>query len=106
MPAFLESGGGIRDASGIFEAATAQEYEFDHRLILDIFRCVSTAAEKSVMREDIWSCQGNCLGFHSPHRETSHSTVRLIGQGTEIVINVGDQFVHQDCLEGFYIEIP
>jgi len=46
---FFQRDGGIPHAIRVFKAATAHEYEFDLRLVFDIFRPVSASAEEAVV---------------------------------------------------------
>ncbi|MDT8303755.1 MAG: hypothetical protein RQ760_19895, partial [Sedimentisphaerales bacterium] len=57
------------------------------------------------MRKLIEILQGNRLGFHSAHGEAGHGAMGLIGERTEVGIDVGDQLVDENGLEGTNIKV-
>ena len=57
------------------------------------------------MRKLIEILQRDRFGFHSAHRQTGHGTIGLIGECSEIGIDIGDQLVNKNRLEGADIEI-
>ena len=67
----------------------------------------ATAAEDTCLRECIQVCQGDHAGLHATHRETCHSTMRLIGKRSIVSIDKRDQFIDENFFKLFgKIEIP
>ncbi len=76
---------------------------FDLSLISS--RSVGATAEESNSARTYQVGQGNSLGFHSTHRETGHSTMRLIRECAEVGIDIRNQFVDENRLKWFDLEI-
>ena len=77
-----------------FTAAVADEYQldllFETGSVVDIVHGDGTAAEEPDVGERIEILQSDCPGFHASHRQAGHGAMGLIGERTEIGIDVGD----------------
>ena len=92
-----------------FAAAVADEYQlyllFKTGRVVDIIHGDGAAAEETDVGEPIEIPQGNRLGFHSAHGQARHGAMRLVGERTEVGIDVGDQLVDENRLEGADVEV-
>ncbi len=92
-----------------FAAAKANENQLnlllETRRFVDIIHGESSAAEETDASKFVEVSHGDCLGFHSAHGETCHSAMGLISESTEVGINVRNQFVDENRLKWFDLEI-
>jgi hypothetical protein len=92
-----------------FAAAVADEHQLDLLLetgrVVDIVQGDAPAAEEADVRELVEVLQGDRLGLHAAHGQAGHGAIGLIGERAEVGIDVGDQLVDENRLEGTDIEI-
>jgi hypothetical protein len=98
-------------ASAVLEFAATKANEDQLNLLLETGRVVDIIHGKSPAAEETNVCKlvevshGDHLGFHSAHGEACHGAMGLIGERAEVGIDVGDQLVHENCLEWFDIKV-
>src|SRR5690606_35180224 len=72
--------------------------------VLDISRSDAAAAEDSDVGKLVEVRRGDLAGLHATHGESGHGTVRLVGKGAVVGINVRNQVINENPLEGVKVE--
>lgn len=93
----------------IFFAAVTDKDEFGFlfkgRHVGDVGEADAAAAEDADVGESVKVRESNCAGLHAAHGEASHGTMRLIGDGAEVSVDVGNEVVNEDVLEGGKVKV-
>jgi hypothetical protein len=100
--------GFCRDEAVFFAAVTDKDefgFLFESRQIRDVREADAAAAEHANVGERVEVRESDYAGLHAAHREASHGAMRLIGEGTEICVDVGNEIINKDMLEGGEVEV-
>ena len=95
----LQVSDALVDAVGILLVTTTLEDILHHLRILDLIGSILAAREQTPVAEHLGTAQGDEFRLHTTHRETSQSTVPLVGLGEELLVNDGHEFVDEQFLE-------
>jgi len=100
---------GFRGGHAVFFAAVTHEDEFvflfKSRHVRDVREADAAAAENANVGERVKVRQSDYTSLHAAHREASHGAMGLIGDRAEVCVDVGNEVVNQDMLEGGEVEV-
>jgi hypothetical protein len=100
---------GFCRGEAVFFAAVTDKDEFgflfESRQIRDVREANAAAAEHANVGERVEVRESDYAGLHAAHREASHGAMRLIGEGAEICVDVGNEIINKDMLESGEVEV-
>ena len=65
---------------------------------------VDAATEQTPIAEQLGTCQRSHTSLHAAHRQAGHCTMVAIGDCGEMLVDIGNKFIHQNALEGSPVE--
>ena len=89
----------LADAVRILLRAAALENHADSLWILNVLRCILTAAEQTPIAEDLRTAQGDEFCLYAAHRQTCHSTIPLVGLGEVVGVDKRNEFINEHSLK-------
>ena len=104
MPRFERVGGGVNSGGAGFDAAVAEEDDFDLLFegvhVGDFGGGDGAAAEEADVGECVEVREGDGMSDHAAHGEAGHGAMGLVGEGSESGVNVGDKVMDEDAIVG------
>ena len=99
---------GFCRGDAVFFAAVTDKDEFgflfESRHVRDVREADAAAAENADVRESVEVGEGDGVGLHAAHGEASHGAMRLVRDGAEMCVDVRNEVINEDMLEGGEVE--
>ena len=100
---------GFCSGGTVFFAAVTDKDEFGFLFkgghVRDVRQADAAAAENADVRESVEVGEGDYAGLHAAHGEAGHRAMGLIRYRAEICIDVGNEVVNEEVLEGGEVEV-